>query len=155
MKGPGITDRWKWAIPFAVIAVILMAFSMYQWIVPRTDLEVRTVYHEAPGGGGTGGLVNVNVLLTNKGNRDIEDLECLVRVINAEGSILVFKDVKGVLLQERDNAELKLVLVGSQYKDYRITIDLVFSSARKDYVRDLEYVTQEDAMNLVFVEDLP
>ena len=69
-------DRLTWLVPLAVLILVLLSFGTYQWIIPRTDLEVRTVYHEAPGGGGTGGTVNINVLLTNLGNREIGSLEC-------------------------------------------------------------------------------
>ncbi|MFO8051095.1 MAG: hypothetical protein R6V01_05280 [Thermoplasmatota archaeon] len=151
----GITDRWKWLLPFAVLVVILFSFSMYQWFIPRTELEVRTVYHETPGGGGTGGVLNVNVLLTNKGNRDVEDLTCIVRVRDMKEEVLSFEEVENVFLSGRENMELKLVMVGSHYERYRITVEVLFSSLGKTYMDDLEYQTREDAMNLVFVENLP
>ncbi|MEA3559719.1 MAG: hypothetical protein U9R75_10740 [Candidatus Thermoplasmatota archaeon] len=155
MAGNGVMDRWKWGLPFVVIAMILFTFSMYQWIIPRTDLEVRTVYHEAPGGGGTGGTININVLLTNQGNRDIDDLECIVWVRSGEGEVLSFKEVKNVFLGSRENTEMKLVIVGSHYSVYKIAVELLFHSVGSDHSRDLDYSTSEDAMNLVFVENLP
>ncbi|MFW3146285.1 MAG: hypothetical protein ACMUIE_05690 [Thermoplasmatota archaeon] len=149
------SNRWKWVLPFVVLIVILVVFSMYQWVIPRTDLEVRTVYHEAPGGGGTGGGININILMTNKGNRDIEELTCFARVRDQEGEVVAFREVESLFMESRENVELKLHFVGSQYETYRISLDLDFSSVGRQYSRDLTYTTVEDTMNLVFVEKVP
>jgi hypothetical protein len=146
--------RWMWALPFTILAVILLSFATYQWIIPRTNLEIRTVYHEAPGGGGTGGTIHVNVLFTNAGNREISDLESIITVSNAEGGVLARHTLVPTKLEIRKNVEVKLILLGSHYEEYRISISLDFVSSGDSNSNSLTYNTAEDVMTLVFVENI-
>jgi hypothetical protein len=134
--------------------VILLGFATYQWVIPRTDLEVRTVYHEAPGGGGTGGTININVLLTNLGNRQVGSLECDV-VVSVEGSGIVARHSLGPeTLGQGENVEIKIAHIGSHYDTYILDIDLSFDCSGNSLSKDLSYETEEDVMNLVFVENI-
>ena len=147
-------SRKKWFIPLIVLGILLVGFATYQWIIPRTNLEIRTVYHESPGGGGTGGVINLNVLLTNWGNREVSDLECSVRVMDDNGREVARNNIDGMSLSRGDNAEIKISYIGSQYVDYTINIDVSFSAKGEDYERDIEHTTVEDQMNLVFVNNI-
>jgi hypothetical protein len=147
-------SRKKWLVPILVLGIILVAFLTYQWIIPRTNLEIRTVYHESPGGGGTGGVINVNVLLTNWGNRKASSLECSVIITNITGHEVARNNIDDMSLSRGDNAEIKLSFVGSQYSDYIINIDVSFSSTGGTKSADIEHRTVEDQMNLVFVNNI-
>lgn len=150
----GENRRRRWLVPVMAIAIVVVGFVAYQWIIPRTNLEVRIVYHESPSGGGTGGVMNINVLLTNKGNREISELYCMVIVREAGG-----KEVARNLVEEMDlgagsNAEITLTFIGSQYKNYDISTELDFATAGGSREKMLEYTTSEEQMNLVFVENI-
>ena len=142
----------KWMIPLIVLLLILAGVVSYQWLIPRTDLEVRTVYHEATGGGGTGGLIHVNILLTNWGNREISDLHCRYTVSIVNGSEMAHHESSSMILQRKDNAELKLDFVGSQYWEYLIEIQISFTGSSGKVSKDLAYNTFEETMNIVFIE---
>jgi hypothetical protein len=147
-------NKWMWALPLGVLLVILLSFATYQWIIPRTDLEVRTVYHEAPGGGGTGGTININVLFTNLGNRDVSSLECDVTV-TIKGDGVVTRHSSGPeTLSMDDNVEIKITHIGSHYVTYLIDLDISFECSGDSYSNTMNYETIEDTMNLVFVENL-
>ncbi|MGA1822919.1 MAG: hypothetical protein ACMUIG_10380 [Thermoplasmatota archaeon] len=147
-----IRNLWKWVLPAGLVVILVLGFSAYQWIIPRTELEVRTVYHEAPGGGGTGGLINLNVLLTNWGNREIEDLDCTAVIREMDGSEMGRGVVEGESLSRKDNVEIIIQFVGSQYNTYSVDMSVRFECSGSTYFRELNYKTHEDQMNLVFVD---
>jgi hypothetical protein len=150
----GEDRRWMWALPFAVLAVILLSFATYQWAIPRTNLEIRTVYHESPGGGGTGGTMNVNVLFTNKGNRDIDDLRSTITVIEVGRGIRERYSLDPSRITTGRNIEVKITFIGSQYETYRISAVVYFECTGDSYTETFEYETVEDVMNLVYVENI-
>ena len=60
-------------ITFIVILIIFISAQLlYLYVIPRASIELKTVYHEATGGGGTGGLINVNSKFINSGNVEVE-----------------------------------------------------------------------------------
>ncbi|RLF68833.1 MAG: hypothetical protein DRN57_02830 [Thermoplasmata archaeon] len=144
----------KWWIPVIMVGIVIIAFLFYQWIIPRTNLEVRTVYHESPGGGGTGGVINVNVLLTNWGNREISDLDCRVVVDQVGGGEMARNEAPDLVLGRGENAEIKLSFIGSQFADYKISISLSMICSGSTTERVLVHETEEEQMNLVFVDNL-
>lgn len=144
----------RWLIPLIILLVIFVTFATYQWVIPRADLEVRSVYHESPGGGGTGGAINYNVLITNWGNRRVEDLNCAVRIFNSSGGEVAMDSITDVSLYRRDNVEMALHFVGDQFSDFEIRIHLFFDCKGNSYVEDLDYYTKEDQMNIVFVDHI-
>ncbi len=152
LDGHGSRENRKWMIPLIVLLLILAGVVSYQWLIPRTDLEVRTVYHEATGGGGTGGLIHVNILLTNWGNREIRDLYCRYTVTIVNGSEMAHHESSSMILQRKENAELKLDFVGSQYWEYLIEIEISFRGSSGKISKDFGYHTVEDTMNIVFIE---
>ncbi|MGA1792961.1 MAG: hypothetical protein ACMUHM_03330 [Thermoplasmatota archaeon] len=147
-------DKLVWLVPVAVTLILLISFGMYQWVVPRTDLEIRTVYHEAPGGGGTGGTIHFNVLLSNMGNREISSLECSVLVQLKGGGKVASHDMEPEMLAPGDNMEIKITYIGSQYDTYIIDIDVRFDCSGDTHTGSLDYETKEDLMNMVFVENM-
>ena len=154
MLKEGVNNKWMWAIPLSVLLIILLSFATFQWIIPRTDLEVRTVYHEAPGGGGTGGTVNINVLFTNLGNREVRSLECDV-MISIEGFGVVERHSLGPEnLESDENIEIKITYIGSHYDTYLVDLDISFECSGNSHSDQMSYRTVEDTMNLVFVENL-
>jgi len=147
-------ERAVWLVPVVVTMVLLVSFGMYQWVIPRTDLEVRTVYHEAPGGGGTGGTIHFNVLLSNLGNREIGSLDCSVLVQLKGGGKVASHETGPEALVPGDNMEIKITYIGSQYETYLIKIDVRFDCLGDTHTQTLDYETKEDLMNMVFVENM-
>ncbi len=147
-------SKMRWLVPLGVVVIVLLGFIIYQWVIPRTNLEIRTVYHESPGGGGTGGVINLNVLLTNWGNREVSDLDCMVIVHDSNGQEVARNILDDMTLSRSENAEMKLTFIGSQYLLYNISIDIDFRSNGNSHDRFIEHETEEEQMNLVFVDNL-
>ena len=120
-----IDTKWMWALPLGVLMVILLSFASYQWIIPRTNLEVRTLYHEAPGGGGTGGTININVLLTNLGNRNVNSLECDVTLSIMDVGVVTRHSMEPDTLVKDENIEIKITYTGSHYDTYLIALEVI------------------------------
>ena len=97
-----------WLVPLLSLLVLLIAFATYEWVIPRTNLEIETVYHEGIVGGGTGGSINVNVILANEGNREIEDLNCRILIREKYGVLITEKVVEGIALGKGENTEVKI-----------------------------------------------
>ncbi|MGA1873789.1 MAG: hypothetical protein ACMUHY_08965 [Thermoplasmatota archaeon] len=154
MKNDEWGNRLIWMIPMIVIIVLLLSFGLYQWIIPRTDLEVRTVYHEAPGGGGTGGTININILLSNLGNREIDSLESSVSVQLKEGGNVARHESGPENLPPGDNVEIKITYIGSHYDTYLISVDLRFDCSGDTHTGSMQYETEEDHMNMVFIHNM-
>lgn len=146
--------RKRWLVPVIVILIVFFGFSLYQWVIPRTNLEIRSLYHESPAGGGTGGSINLNVLFTNWGNREITEFSGMIIVRDHKGIEVARNSVDGMVLSRGDNAEVKLSFIGSQYKEYSIHLDVEFSCSGSTHERTIEHVTIEDQMNLVFVDNI-
>lgn len=144
--------RLGMVIPVAIVVIALSAMVSYKFAIPRTDMEVRTVYHEMPGGGGTGGVINVNVLLDNRGNRMVSSVSCFLEVRDLDDGLIVARSISGISLGPGKVAELSSSFIGSQYEDYRISIHVRFESIGGTRIRDMDYFTVEDHMNLVFIE---
>lgn len=154
MSRGGVDNKWMWMLPLGVLLVIILSFATYQWIIPRTDLEVRTVYHEAPGGGGTGGTININVLFTNLGNREVRSLECDVSISILDEGVVTRHSSGPDTLSSDENIEIKITHTGSHYVTYVIDLEVSFECSGDSHSRTMSYQTVEDTMNIVFVENL-
>ncbi len=69
----------------ALAVILVVGLSLYTYVIPRTDLTIRTIYHEAPGGGGTSGVMNLNVLLSNTGTLELENFTLTIEVTEGQG----------------------------------------------------------------------
>ena len=154
MREKGSWRIKKWVVPLVILLILLISFATYQWIIPRTDLEIRSVYHESPGGGGTGGAINYNVLITNWGNRKVEDLSCSVRIVNSTGGVVASDSVQDISLSRKENVELKLHFIGDQFSRFRMYTHMIFDCGGDTYIEDFDHSTHEDQMNLVFVDNI-
>ena len=144
----------KWIIPVVILVIVLLAFISYRWIIPRTELEIRTIYHEAIAGGGTGGSINVNVLLTNEGNREVTDLTCSVIITQKGEGTVTEQMVEDVALERGDNTEIKIRFTGNQFSTYVIHLQVDFISSGEDHSGAFTHETHEDVMNILFLDTL-
>ena len=98
--------------------------------------------------------MNVNVLLTNRGNREVSGLRCSVHVLTGNGTYVTSGTLDGETLLSRENTEMRMSFVGSHYSEYRIELVLGFESKGNTLTRELVHTTTEDSMNIVFVDNV-
>ena len=67
----------------AVRTFALVAAGLWMFVIPRTELHIRTVYHE-----GSASVINVNVKLTNLGTVKAERITVRIVVSNATRTFL-------------------------------------------------------------------
>jgi hypothetical protein len=146
--------RAVYAIPAVIVLVLLIGAGVYLYVIPRSGLSVRTIYHETPGGGGTGGVINVNIVMENTGNQGVDGLSFEIGIKNSTGAYMTGRSGQDLSIPPGKNAEIKLNFVGSQYDTYEIKIHIRFDSGGDTTISDLLHRTVEDEMNLVFEDDL-
>ena len=137
-----------------IVIIIVVANVLYFFVIPRVNLEVITLYNEGIGGGGTGGMININTKLKNSGTVSIEDLEITITIINETNFQRGELESSGLTLSPSEDEELKLNFIGNHYLTYYIFIDLVFYANGDEYTKSYSYKTYEDPMNIKFEDDI-
>jgi hypothetical protein len=133
-------------ISAAVIIIVALA-AVYQYVLPRTDVKVITVFHE-----GSLNVINVNVKVRNDGNGDITDISVTVTVKNAT-QVFLQKTFNRSNLAPSSEVEFKPYFYGDQYEIYHITVTISFTSHDVDFAREFSY-TAKDYMTLKFEESI-
>jgi hypothetical protein len=141
-------------VVLALVALLAGGFLIYYYVYPRVDLEIKTLYHERIGGGSTGGGINVNIQLTNKGTVDIEGLGITVNIINETDSLMKSESLSMGDIEPHDVQEAAMDFIGNHLETYYITISVKFSSNGEAFAKDYSYKTYEESMNIVFVSDV-
>ena len=114
---------------------------------------MRLFYHEAPGGGGTGGVINVNVLVTNEGTVNLEDFQLLLEVEDPDGNLMARENYT-TSITPGEEKQPRLVFRGDQHLTYFIRLEVSFTAAGEDYRKTYSYNTHGEAMNQEWVEGI-
>ena len=133
---------------FIIIILVLCSQLLYQYVIPRVTIDLRTGYHEALGGGGTGALINVNSKFINSGTIEIEDFQMTVTVLNSSQHVLTTDSFEQELISPGEDYELKLKTNGNCFETFFIELIVQFSTKDKDYHEKYLYKTHEDTMNI-------
>ena len=146
----------KFVVLFVVTILLSLLISqiLYLYVIPRVTLDVRTVYHEATGGGGTGGLINVNSKIINSGTVEARGVEISVKLLNSNKSVLVNKSYYQNILSPGESHELKLITNGNCYEDYYIIVEIQFETSNSEFIEKYNYKTHEDVMNIGFEDSI-
>lgn len=142
------------AIVLAIVVLVIGAILIYYYVYPRVDLEIKTLYHERIGGGGTGGGININILFSDKGTTDIEGLSIVMNVINQTDALMIRESLAVGDINPHEAQEASVDFVGNHLETYYITLSVRFSSDGESFAKDYSYKTYEDSMNIVFVSDV-
>ena len=141
-------------IVFLIIIIVACAQLLYSYVIPRVTLDLKTTYHEATGGGGTGGLININSKIINSGTVAIDDLIITVSLFNSTKTLLANETYVDSRILPDGNHELKLVANGNCYETFYIRIELQFFAAKTEYYEQYVYTTHEDTMNIGFEDSI-
>jgi len=128
--------------------------ALYSFIIPRVGAELTVVYHEASGGGGTGGVININIKVENTGNLPLDDIEVRFIVQNDTGSPQANASDTHYQIAPGGEEEFKNFFFGSQYEDYTIIIDISFDAGDIRYSETYTYETWEPDMTIQFTEKI-
>ena len=137
-----------------IVVIILVANALYMFIIPRVNLEIITLYNEGIGGGGTGGMININTKLKNSGTVSIEDIDITIIVMNETNVQRDELESTGITLSPSEDHELKLNFIGNHYLTYFIFVDVTFYASGDEYTKSYSYKTYEDPMNIKFEDDV-
>jgi len=139
-----------------VVIIILAGAGLYYLALPRVDVELITIYHEATGGASSSGFINVNLQINNKGTRALEDVNVTISVIQTDTNNVVagFSDLF-YQINRGEFEEPALDFMGDHYQAYNIEVHIEFSAAGKIYDKNYGYdISENSAMNLIFRENI-
>jgi hypothetical protein len=143
---------------FASVIIILIVFftsqTLYLYIIPRVTVELDTVYHEAIGGGGTGGAINVNSKFENSGTVEIQNFILTVSLLNSSKGRLVDDTYSMDLVEPGDSHELKLFTYGNSFEKFFIIVEIEFETNDREFNKKYLYETHEPTMNIGFEEEI-
>jgi len=145
----------------ALAVILVVGLSLYTYVIPRTDVTIRTIYHEAPGGGGTSGVMNLNVLVSNTGTLELENFTLTIEVTDREGEVVETEDQDGNVsglyvfsrdIAPRDQQQPRVKFRGDQHSTYFFYIEVSFRSGDERFFEVLRYDTRGADMNQEHVE---
>ncbi len=137
-----------------IVIIILLANALYFFVLPRVNLEIITVYNEGIGGGGTGGMININTKLENIGTLKLDDLTITITVLNSTKYQMDRLVTSNIQISPSNDKEIKLNFIGNHYETYYIELELSFYSNQDDYKKSYSYVTHEDPMNIKYEDEI-
>jgi len=137
-----------------IIVIIIFAQLLYWYVIPRVNVDLKTVYHEATGGAGTGGSINVNSKYINIGTESLNNFKITLSIRDSTRSLLATKTHEESLISPGAEHELKLVTNGNCYEKFYIELEVKFRAADSDYYEKYSYETYEDAMNIGFEDSI-
>lgn len=132
----------------AILVAIIIATATYA-LYPRRSLHVHVLYHEAIGGGGVGGIIDVNLMVENTGNRVAEYVEGFIAVLGEDGGEVMHLNVSFSDLAPGDVEEARGYFIGDQFQNYRIVVTLTYSIGGKGGETQRELQINEDYMNVI------
>jgi hypothetical protein len=149
--------KGKKVVIVAVVLILVIFISgqlLYLYVIPRVTMDFKTVYHEATGGGGTGGLINVNTKFINSGTVQVDDFQMTVSVLDAARELLTNGTYEQGIVYPGDSYELKLTTNGNSFEKFYITLEIVFDTEKNEYTKKYLYETHEVAMNIGFEDSI-
>jgi hypothetical protein len=154
-----VTPRIKGKRAVIILIVVLLivfisAQILYWYVLPRITIDLKTVYHEATGGGGTGGLINVNSKFVNSGTVEVDNFKISITILNSTQIVLVNNTFDQDIVSPGDSHELKLTTNGNCFETFYIILEIQFDMGKNEYSKKYLYETHEDAMNIGFKDSI-
>ncbi len=128
-------DRRNLMIIAAVaVAVLVVVAALWFYVIPRTELQVTTVYRE-----GSLNVININVKLENTGTENIEKIIWEIEVRNDTRS---FIDETGNISDIRPGGSKQIAtyFFGDQWETYEIFVNLSFESKGTVFSEEIRHV---------------
>ena len=146
----------KLVIILVIVILLILIFGqlLYYFVLPRVSIDLKTVYHEAMGGGGTGGLININSKFINSGTVDVENLKITVTILDSTNKLLTNETHEQGIVNPNDNHEVKLKTNGNTFEKFYIIVEIEFNTEKNEYSKKYLYETHEDAMNIGFEDNI-
>ncbi len=130
-----------------ILIVIITLFLLYQFVIPRVEVETTTFFHESPSG------INVNVKVRNSGNREIQELNVTLKVFNSSEVLMAEKNYAKKSFDVGEEYEISTFFQGDHYEPYTIHLKVAFERDGEEYSDTFKY-TAEDYMNINWKEKL-
>jgi hypothetical protein len=125
-----------------VIAAILLIMLSYNFIIPRTELNIISVYRES-----TGLVINFDTKVENLGTLDIQHYTMNVTITNSSDGVVAkgdyyVSDLDAHTTESFDN----IYFFGDQFERYTIEIWVRFESSGEDYNETFTHTVDENML---------
>lgn len=154
LKIPVKGKKLVFVLVFAIILIIIIAQILYLVAIPRVTIDLKTIYHEATSGGGTGGLINVNSKVINSGTVEVRDFKITLSVLDSNKTLLINDSYSKNILSPGQDYELKLITNGNHLTTFYMILEVQFETSNNEYYEKYMYKTHEDAMNIGFEDTI-
>jgi hypothetical protein len=122
----------------AVIAIVVFAL-MYNFLIPRLELNVITAYAE-----GTGLVINIDSKVKNEGTLGVTHFSMNITVLNSSNYVVAKQDYYLADLGAHSAHSFDNIhFFGDQYEPYHITINIDFESEGGHYTENYEHTVTE------------
>jgi len=149
-KTPLTTLRKKQQMAVLAVIMILIGALLYGYVIPRTALQVETLYHQSFSGN------SIGVRLKNTGTRDVTNLSVDMEIFDEDGkSVHHPAPLNGIDIPAHKSYKFSTNFRGSQIEKYRIVMNFLFESGGKDYNETVRHTTDGEYMNENWKERLP
>ena len=136
----------------AILAVIVLLTGalLYAYVVPRTTMQVETLFHQSFSGN------SIGVRMKNTGTLDISNISVDVEVFDMDGESIHHPDpIRGIDIDAHESYEFSTSFRGSQIVKYKIVINLTFESDGEEYDETIRHTTSGEFMNENWKDRLP
>ena len=131
-------------IVMMVIAVISILVISYIYIIPRTELTVKTIFNENFSG------IAVGCKIKNSGNKDIDDFSIHMEIRNSTKGVMDELNFTRKSIRPGEEFDTtNLQFYGDQFETYTIILEIEFKSDGKSYKDTIKH-TAKDYMNLTW-----
>ncbi|MDP6157062.1 MAG: hypothetical protein QGH39_02410 [Candidatus Thermoplasmatota archaeon] len=136
---------------FVIITVLLIINGLigYHYVLPRVQLDVKVIYHEE-----VAGNIQVNVRLTNSGNKIITNLEVSLDFVDEKGKDLGNRHELFQSIESGIEKNIHLNSSGDPNIDHTINLVLTFSAGENEYSGNWTLEDSKGYMNVAFEKTL-
>ena len=106
----------------AAILALFLIFVCYSYVIPRTEVEIDTVYHSSYS------ALFVQSKINNAGTKEITDLKIKSSVWNGTKMLVSETNYPGILKSKQSVKLPPLIFDGPHADEYELVIEMEFSS---------------------------
>lgn len=122
-----------------IVVACLVIVIAYNFLIPRIELNVVTVYRES-----SGLAINVDSKVKNEGTLSIQHFTMNITVLNSSNGVVAKGDFYLADLEAHSSHSFDNVyFFGDQYEPYHIQIKINFESSGKGYSEVFDHTVKE------------
>ena len=130
-----------------LLAVIALPLVLWVFVIPRTDVTITVWYNE-----GLLNAINVDTKIVNDGTTTLGGVSVHIQVFNDTDRLMAEQqfDANQSVPMYRSLPVPNLSFQGDQRQEYRLLVEVTFTTDGKSFSSSHTYRTDEPALNAIF-----